>query len=316
MTRMKLVTFLNESGEQRAGWVQDGMVIDMQMASSGALPDKLLDFVQDSEKYLPIASRLRQTFQLNAAELTEEKPRKALPLAGISLCAPLPKPPSVRDFYAFEEHVKTARARRGLEMVPEWYEIPVFYFSNHRCITGPDEPVLRPKKCAWLDYELEIACVIGKAGRDIRAAEADEYILGYCIMNDWSARDIQRQEAKVGLGPAKGKDFATSLGPYLVTKDELAPYREGDRYNLEMTAKVNGRLLSRGNFRDMYYTFGQLIERASEDADLYPGDVIGSGTVGTGCILELGTEVHRWLEPGDAVELEITGLGVLKNKVE
>ncbi|WP_199613957.1 fumarylacetoacetate hydrolase family protein [Paenibacillus alkalitolerans] len=313
---MKFVTFLNEKGEQRAGWVQDGIVVDMQLASGGLLPDNIQDFLQDSETCLPVANLLAEQFRLDAAKLFIEQPRKAFPFAGVSLCAPIPKPSSVRDFYAFEQHVKTARAGRGLAMIPEWYEIPVFYFSNHRCIIGPDEPVLRPKKCQWLDYELEIACVIGKEGRNIRACEADDYIAGYCIMNDWSARDLQRQEMKVGLGPAKGKDFATSLGPYLVTKDELAPYRTGDRFSLEMTAKVNGRLLSRGNFRDIYYTFGEMIERASEDAVLYPGDVIGSGTVGTGCILELGTEVHRWLEPGDEVELAVTGLGVLKNQVE
>lgn len=160
-----------------------------------------------------------------------------------------------------------------------------------------------------------MACVIGKQGRDIQAEEADAYIFGYCIMNDWSARDLQREEVKVGLGPAKGKDFATSLGPYLVTKDELERYRSGGRHELEMTARVNGVELSRGNMRDLYYTFGDMIARASADATLYPGDIIGSGTVGTGCLLELGPEAHRWLESGDVVELEVTGLGLLRNTI-
>ncbi|UUZ95150.1 fumarylacetoacetate hydrolase family protein [Paenibacillus sp. P25] len=307
---MKFVTFMNKKGEQRAGWLQGDRVIDMQLVSGGKLPDNMLDFLHHSEVYLPIVSRLQKTPQPDAG--IREGSRL---LSEVALCAPLPRPRSVRDFYAFEQHVKTSRAQRGLKMIPEWYEIPAFYFSNHQSIVGPDAPVERPTKCKRLDYELEMACVIGKEGRNIQAGQADEYILGYCIMNDWSARDIQRQEMKVGLGPAKGKDFATSLGPYLVTKDELEPYREGDKYRLAMTASVNGRRLSSGNFRDIYYSFGQMIERASEDTVLYPGDVIGSGTVGTGCILELGEEVHRWLEPGDVVELEITGLGVLRNPV-
>ncbi|TVY10965.1 fumarylacetoacetate hydrolase family protein [Paenibacillus cremeus] len=304
---MKFVTFVTKTGEQCAGWLDGDRVIDMDVMSSGVLPNTMIDFLQQSERYLPLALRLQHL---------EPEADAVYPLSEVRLCAPLPKPSSVRDFYAFEQHVKTARAQRGLEMIPEWYEVPAFYFSNSHCIVGPDEPVKRPAKCQWLDYELEIACVIGKKGSNIKADEADDYIFGYCIMNDWSARDIQRHEVKIGLGPAKGKDFATSIGPYLVTKDELKPYCCGDRYRLAMTAAVNGRVLSQGNFHDIYYTFGQMIERASEDAVLHPGDVIGSGTVGTGCILELTEKVHRWLEPGDVVQLEITGLGVLRNAIE
>lgn len=232
------------------------------------------------------------------------------------LHSPLPNPPSLRDFYAFEEHVKKARERRGLGMVPEWYEFPVFYFSNHRAVVGPDAAIKYPKRCHALDFELEMACVIGKEGKDIPVSEAEEYIFGYTIMNDWSARDIQAKEVKVGLGPAKGKDFATSLGPYLVTKKELAPYRTANgRYDLEMSAYVNGKRISYGNFKDIYYSFAEIIARASENVTLFPGDVIGSGTVGSGCILELGPEVHRWLMPGDEVTLTITGLGSLTNKI-
>jgi 2-keto-4-pentenoate hydratase/2-oxohepta-3-ene-1,7-dioic acid hydratase in catechol pathway len=229
--------------------------------------------------------------------------------------APLPNPCTFRDYVAFETHVKNASASHGNTVAPEWYEVPIFYFSNPNAMRGPSEEVVRPKKCVKLDYELEMACIIGKKGKNIQASEAEEYIFGYTILNDWSARDLQAQEMKVLLGPAKGKDFATSIGPWIVTKDELQKYRIGDRFDLEMTAKVNGEVWSHGNFKDIYYTFGQMIERASEDVTLYPGDIIGSGTVGFGCILELGTDEYRWLEPGDEIELEITGLGVLKSRV-
>jgi fumarylacetoacetate (FAA) hydrolase len=238
-----------------------------------------------------------------------------LPLDEVRLVAPLPRPPSLRDFYAFEQHVATANRNRGRAVPPAWYELPVFYFGNHSAIYGPNAGVPIPRTEA-LDYELEIACVIGRAGRDIAAEDAEEYIAGYTIMNDWSARDTQREEMSVGLGPAKGKDFATSLGPWLVTPDELELFALGDgRYNLPMVARVNDVERSRGNFRDIYYTFAQMIARASRDASLYPGDVIGSGTVGSGCLLELTAGQGPWLAEGDVVELEITGLGVLRNHI-
>jgi fumarylacetoacetate (FAA) hydrolase len=240
-------------------------------------------------------------------------------LTDVKLGSPLPHPRSFRDFYAFEEHVKNARARRGLEMVPEWYKFPVFYFSNAAAFVGPDAPVKRPKATRWLDYELEIACVIGKGGVDIPVEQADDHIAGFCVLNDWSARDLQREEVKVGLGPAKAKDFATSMGPWLVTPDELSDVRlqgeTGARYDLTMVARVNGVEYSRGNFRDITYTFAEMIARASADCPLYPGEVIGSGTVGTGCILELGPERCDWLQPGDVVELEVDRLGLLRNVV-
>ncbi len=229
---------------------------------------------------------------------------------------------SLRDFYAFEQHVKTARANRGLDMIPEWYEIPVFYFSNHNAIFHDSDTIPMPSYTQRLDYELEIAFIIGEGGINIRAEKALRHIAGYTIMNDWSARDIQMKEMRVGLGPAKGKDFATSLGPSLITPDELADRTIGTgadlRYDLTMTARVNGQELSRGNAKDIYFPFAQLIERASTDVMLYPGDVIGSGTVGTGCLLELGGEksaLGRWLQPGDVVELEIERLGILRNIV-
>jgi fumarylacetoacetate (FAA) hydrolase len=221
---------------------------------------------------------------------------------------PLPPITSLRDFYAFEQHVKTCRQHRGLGMVSEWYQVPVFYFSNHHAVIGPDDPVCAPQGSQALDYELELACVIGKEGKDIPADDrALEFVAGFTIMNDWSARD---------LGPSKGKDFATSLGPELVSLDELADrYRDG-RLHLEMTAAVNGKILSRGNSGSMYWTWPQLIAQAGRDVKLVPGDVLGSGTVGTGCILELTPEaVGGWLKPGDVVELTIERLGTLRNRV-
>lgn len=303
---MKFVTFTKNNGENRAGWIfENEYVIDMHKASNGKLPKDLISLLEQYASMKELISSIGRS----------KHDKGVYQLEDVKLQAPLPIPRSVRDFYAFEEHVKTARQNRGLEMIEEWYEMPVFYFSNHLAIKGPDDVIVPPSQCNWLDYELEIACVIGKEGKNIKASEADDYIFGYCIMNDWSARDIQRKEMKVGLGPAKGKDFATSLGPIIVTKDELEPFRTTTSYDLKMTAKVNDRILSEGNFNDIYYSFPEMIERASNGVTLYPGEVIGSGTVGTGCILELGTGVHRWLEPGDVVELEITGLGVLKNKI-
>jgi fumarylacetoacetate (FAA) hydrolase len=230
---------------------------------------------------------------------------------------PLPPVASIRDFYAFEQHVKTARQLRGLGMTPEWYEVPVFYFSNPAGVIGPDEPVWAPRDSQALDFELELACVIGQECRDVPADDrALEVVAGFTIMNDWSARDLQRKEMAVGLGPSKGKDFATSLGPELVTFDELeGRYRDG-RLHLEMTAAVNGRILSRGDAGSMYWTWPQLIAHASRDTRLRPGDVLGSGTVGTGCILELTPDaVGGWLKPGDVVELIVEHLGTLRNHV-
>jgi 2-keto-4-pentenoate hydratase/2-oxohepta-3-ene-1,7-dioic acid hydratase in catechol pathway len=299
---MKFITFRTASGEMRAGWIEGERIIDMNIASSGRLPSRMLDFLEHAEEYMEVVRDLAI-------------PAKGVyHLSEVSLCAPLPNPGSIRDFYAFEQHVKTARGHRGLSVVPEWYEVPVFYFTNHRAVIGPNASVSRPKGSLKLDYELEIACVIGKEGRDISREEAENYIFGYCILNDWSARDLQAKEMKVGLGPAKGKDFATSIGPYIVTKDELETYRHDQRHDLKMIARVNGKVLSEGNFKDIYYTFAEMIGRASENVTLYPGDIIGSGTVGTGCILEHGTEC--WLQPGDTVELEVTGLGVLQNTVK
>jgi 2-keto-4-pentenoate hydratase/2-oxohepta-3-ene-1,7-dioic acid hydratase in catechol pathway len=304
---MRFVTFEKSDGTVRSGLLlESNLIVDMYEATNGSLPKKLIDFLENSEKNMKSASQL---LQLTVGE------SGVYPFHEVRLMAPLPTPKSFRDFYAFEQHVKSARENRGLEMIPEWYQIPVFYFSNHLAIKGPEDKISKPVQCDWLDYELEVACIIGKEGRDITAEEAEDYIFGYCILNDWSARDLQRQEMKVGLGPAKGKDFSTSIGPWIITKDEMESLRTGKAFDISMKAKVNGVLLSEGNMKDIYYSFGEMIERASAGVTLYPGEIIGSGTVGTGCILELGTEVHRWLQPGDVVELEIDKLGVLKNSI-
>ena len=219
-------------------------------------------------------------------------------LPEVRLLAPVPRPPSVRDAYAFEQHVANAARVTGRGEVPtEWYDLPVFYFSNPAAIYGPDDEIPYPAGSEELDYELEVAVVVG----------ADEQVGGFTVMNDWSARDLQRREMRVGLGPAKGKDFATSLGPVVATPDEL-----GD-LQVEMVARVNGEERSRGNLGDMYHSWEAIVARASENTRLVPGDVIGSGTVGSGCILEHGD--GRWLRPGDEVELEVEGLGVLRNRI-
>jgi fumarylacetoacetate (FAA) hydrolase len=219
------------------------------------------------------------------------------PLDAVDFRPPVLQPPSVRDFYAFEQHVRTARASRGLEVPQEWYEIPVFYFSNPAAIYGPDDEIPKPPDTDELDYELEVAAIIGAEGR----------IGGFTVMNDWSARDLQRAEMRVGLGPSKGKDFATSLGPVVVTPDEF------DGSSGVMTARVNGEERSRGNLADLYHPWESIAAHAARNTRLLPGDVLGSGTVGTGCILEHGD--GRWLQPGDVVELEVEGIGVLRNTI-
>jgi fumarylacetoacetate (FAA) hydrolase len=242
----------------------------------------------------------------------------AVPLDDVRLLTPVPQPPSIRDFYAFEAHVATARRTRGLDMEPAWYDAPVFYFSNPGAVLGPDDYLAAPHGCDELDYELEVAAVIGYPVHDCTPDDGLAAIAGFTIMNDWSARDIQRREMRVGLGPSKGKDFATSLGPLLVTPDELDDFASG-RPRAAMTACVNGEVWSRGELADIYFSWGDIVAHAARDASLRAGDVLGSGTVGTGCILELsavhGPERYRWLQPGDHVDLAVSSLGTLTNVV-
>ena len=244
---------------------------------------------------------------------------ESFPLDEVQLRAPIPEPPSIRDFYAFEEHATNARRTRGLSLDPDWFELPVFYFSNPASVVGPYDPVpIAPGSQRW-DYELEVAAVIGRPGSDLDPDSAESHIAGYCVMADFSARDLQAREMRLSLGPAKGKDTATSLGPWLVTPDELEANRSGERFELAMTAGVNGVEYSSGSLGDIYWTFGQMISYASRGTTVRPGDIIGSGTVGEGCILELsalhGTDRYPWLEAGDTVRLEVQGLGVLEHEI-
>ncbi len=327
---MKLVTFRTPDRATHAGVVFGERVFTLDYPT-------VLELLRDPEGLEKAHNALResgkeyiQKEQVSPAPLAEaalsmvskvihERHATEYTLHELVLLPPIPDPPSVRDFYAFEQHVKTVRAKRGVEMIPEWYEIPTFYFSNNSEIYGHDEPIPYPVGSNELDIELEIACVIGREGKDIPVEEAADYIAGYTIMNDWSARDFQFKEMKLNLGPAKGKDFATSIGPWLVTPDELASRRQesgaGERYDMTMIARVNGKEISRGNFNQIYYSFPQMIAYASRNARLRAGDVLGSGTVGTGCIREVGIEVQPWLQRGDVVELEIEGIGVLRNRI-
>jgi fumarylacetoacetate (FAA) hydrolase len=229
---------------------------------------------------------------------------------------PILSPPTFRDFYAFEQHVGTMWKRRDMEIPEAWYRLPIFYFSNTSEIRGPDEPVWAPRGSKELDYELEVAALIDTPVRDLDAARGEEAIGGYTILNDWSARDLQREETTVRLGPAKGKDFAASIGPWLVTPDELTDARSGKGYDLVMTASVNGEELSRGTWSSAHFSFGEMVERGSADVRLRPGDLLGSGTVGTGCLLEIGEQtLGRYLQPGDSVTLAIERLGELTASV-
>ena len=239
-----------------------------------------------------------------------------LAAADLSFGSPLLRPPSLRDFYAFERHVGTMWARRGGEIPEAWFRLPIFYFSNVSEIRGTGDPVWAPGGSHELDYELEVAALVDTPARDLTADHAEEVIGGYTILNDWSARDLQRDETTVRLGPAKGKDFATTLGPWLVTPDELADRRSGTGFELEMTATVNGTETSRGSWSSVHFSFGQMLERASADVQLRAGDILGSGTVGGGSLLEIREEtIGRFLEPGDDVVLRIERLGELRSPV-
>ncbi len=287
------------------------------------LPANMADFLKGEDTNLKKGQEIDQ--QIKDGQFTE----KAIPFDQAEVLSPVPHPTSCRDAYAFRQHVATARANRGVDMIPEFDQFPVFYFTNHNTSYGPGEVSLMPDHFFKLDFELEIAMVVGKQGRNIKASEADEYIAGYMIMNDLSARQLQMEEMKLNLGPAKGKDMANTFGPYMVTTDELQhrltdakPDHTGKAYSLTMKAYHNGQQISEGNFADMDWTFAEILERVSYGIDIYPGEVIGSGTVGTGCYLELnGTARQKnpdheptWLKENDEMTLEIDELGSLHNK--
>jgi fumarylacetoacetate (FAA) hydrolase len=282
------------------------------------LPHSLNELVQAGRAAWEAAAELGQWVKEALQEENSgrtELPRR-YPFEQVILHPPL-QPLTLRDFYAFEAHVSAANRIRGRSVPEEWYRFPVFYFTNPTTIFGPEQPVPYPVYTQAMDFELEIGCIIGAPGANIPLEKAEEYIFGYTIFNDWSARDVQRLEMKVGLGPAKGKDFASSLGPLIVTPDELQDRAAGRPgvYNLAMKARVNGQERSSGNWQDLHYSFGEMIERASQEVRLQPGEILGSGTVGTGCLLELTAAQGPWLEPGDVVELEVERLGVLRNPI-
>lgn len=240
----------------------------------------------------------------------------------VSLLSPILNPKSLRDAYAFKQHVEAGRKSRGLEMIPEYDQFPVFYYGNHNAIAGPGEVQIQKDQSIKLDYELEIAAIIGERGKNISVNNADDYIMGYTIMNDLSARALQKEEMKLSLGPAKGKDFLTTLGPYIITKDELEDKcitgSDGNRYDLNMRAYLNDELLSQDNFKNITWTFAQIVSRISNGTEIYPGDVIGSGTCATGCLLELNqtNNTDIWLQDGDEIKLEIDRMGSLVNTIK
>ncbi len=323
---MKFVSFLNMHDEERLGFVFDQKIFDLQDASRAmklTAPSTMQNFLRESEANLTLAQGIEKAVKENEVSVEPAITKKML--------APVPRPNSCRDAYAFRNHVAAMRRNRGVEMIPEFDQFPVFYFTNHNSVVGEGDILVQEDHMYRLDFELEVAIVIGKAGKNVEVKDADKYIFGYTIMNDLSARHLQMEEMKLNLGPAKGKDFATVIGPMLVTPVELEEYRiqseEGNRYDLQMIARHNGRQISNGNMKSINWSFEEIIERVSYGVEIYPGDVIGSGTVGTGCYAELnGTAALKakeqgesftptWLEDGNVIELEITGLGCLKNRI-
>jgi len=322
---VKLVSYIKDSRE-RLGIFHTEKIYNLsdnaKALGDKSLPDDMHSFLQLGEAAMEAAKEINRLISGGNADLKIE--------SGVKLIAPVPHPTSCRDGYAFRQHVAAARRNRKVDMIREFDQYPIFYFTNHNAVQGPGEIYCMPDHFQKLDFELEAAIVIGKKGRNIRAADADAYVAGYMIMNDLSARTLQMEEMLLNLGPAKGKDFSTVIGPWLVTPDELEPYKiaagenhVGNRYRLNMKCFVNGKKVSEGNLGDMDWTFAEIIERCAYGVDILPGDVIGSGTVGTGCFLELnGTGLlndpnykPQWLQPDDVVEMEIDGLGKLSNTI-
>lgn len=295
---MRFATYEFE-GVERAGVVRDGIVHPLEVS--------VLELVQEEALHTAGAEALGR-----ASELTVEQVRLLPPL----------KPPSVRDFVGFEAHIEgVSKSLDGLEHVPEeWYRAPNFYFTNPHAAYGAHDDVPIPAGCAVLDFELEVGAVIGRGGRDLTPERAREHIVGYLVFNDWSARDLQKPEKNLGLGFSKGKDFANTLGPYLVTADEVADRRDADGFlDLEMTVTLNGELIGRDTLANMSWTFEEMVAYASRDAWVRPGDVLGSGTCGWGALAEfwgrLGERTPPPLKPGDEVTLSVERLGTLSNRV-
>ena len=320
---MKLTTYLRDGHDQLA-LLHNGILYDTDQLHP-ELPSTMGMFLNYWDDCFPIAQSALEA--IKAGKTTQ---LQGIPVEQVELLSPVPSPTSCRDGYAFRQHVEAARRNRGVPMIPEFDQYPIFYFTNHLAIQGPGEVTLMPDHFQKLDFELEAAIVICRQGRNIPAEAADDYIAGIMVMNDLSARTLQMEEMLLNLGPAKGKDFSTTLGPCLVTLDELEAFEippknghTGRSWNLPMRARVNGIEVSLGNIGDMDWTFAEIIERASYGVTLFPGDVIGSGTVGTGCFLELnGTGkrldpnyTEQWLKEGDVVEMEIDRIGTLRTTI-
>jgi fumarylacetoacetate (FAA) hydrolase len=328
---MRIVTY-EHNNSHRMGFLIGSFVLDAERGYASAktsihghleaLPSNVLDFLRLGETANHEAHKLCAWFASNHhAPVPSDS---VLALDSVRLLAPIPRPVSMRDGYAFRQHVETARRNRGLPMIDVFDEIPIFYFTNHLAVTGGGDVFVEDLHLNQLDFELEIAIVVGKSGKNIPAERADEYIYGVTVMNDWSARALQMQEMQMNLGPAKGKDFATSIGPCIITMDELKDRTiastKGNHLDLAMTTRINGNEVSRGNVKDMTWTFAQILERVSYGVEIHAGEVIGSGTCGTGCLLELnGSKVFNpalWLKVGDVVECEIERIGTLVNRVQ
>ncbi len=294
---MKLVTYIREKeSKPRLGFIKDNHVIDLNEASNGELPSNMLSFIEGGNEFLNTAKEL----------LNKNLKTVTYSLSEIALKAPLLNPPALKDFFAFEEHAKAGARRRNEEIPKEWYEIPAYYKGNHREIYGSGEEIPWPFYTRKLDFECEIACVIGKKGKNIPLDDAQNYVFGYMIFNDFSARDIQKKEMALRMGPAKGKDFANAFGPYLVTSDEVNPQKD-----FSLKVMVNGETWSEGHFKDQYWGFPLMVHYVSQEETMYPGDILGSGTFHKGC----GLDLDRWIKPGDKIELEVPKLGTLRNTV-
>ncbi len=320
---MILASYLKD-GEEQLAFVSNGRLYDTDKMHP-EMPATMGLMLNYWEELLPIGMAIQEKLDSEEQYLS-----KGILMADVTVMAPVPHPTSCRDGYAFRQHVAAARRNRGVDMIPEYDQFPIFYFTNHNSVHGPGNIYCMPDHFKNLDFELEAAIVISKPGRNIKAADADEYIAGLMVMNDMSARVLQMEEMLLNLGPAKGKDFSTVIGPKLVSLQALQQYETackeghvGKAWNLPMTCHINGTQVSSGNLKDMDWTFAEIVERCSYGVTLYPGDVIGSGTVGTGCFLELnGTGKlndpqyePQWLKDGDVIDMKIEALGTLTNTI-
>lgn len=292
---MKLATYRPaDGGEPRVGVLVGSDLLDLARASSGRLPSTMLGLIEAGPTAWDSARALASAPP--AAHRT--------PLEKARLLAPLPNPTALRDFFAFEDHARAGSARRNEPFPEDWFSVPAYYKGNHREVYGPEDVVPWPSYTRKLDFECEIACVVGLKGRDLSPEDAAGHIFGYTVFNDLSARDIQKKEMVLRMGPAKGKDFANAFGPFLVTADSLDPKRD-----LTMTVRVNGEVWSEGAFGAQHWGFPLMVSHVSQGETVYPGDMFGSGTFHKGC----GLDLDRWVKPGDVIELDVPAIGVLRN---